>query len=75
VHKLQVREDRGGDVLLVEQGLGFENVEGIAVGELHAREGGLLGENLVDVRVEEGVGREEGLAKAALDGGFELLLR
>jgi hypothetical protein len=74
VDELQVREDGGGDVLLVEEGLGLENVEGVAVGELHAGEGGFLGEDLVDVRREEGVCREERLAKRALNGGFELLL-
>lgn len=44
---------------MVEQGLGFEDVEGIAVGELHAREGSLLGEDLVDVRGEERECREQ----------------
>lgn len=53
-----MREDGGGDVLLVEQRLGLENVESVAVGELHAGEGGFLGEDLVDVRGEKRVGRE-----------------
>lgn len=69
-----MREDGGGNVLLVEERLGVKDVEGVAVGELHAGEGSLLREDLVNVGVEKGVGREEGLAQAALDGGFELLL-
>lgn len=67
-------DDHVVNVLLVEEGRGVEDVEGVAVGELHGGEGGLFGEDLVDVRGEEGVGGEEVLAEGALDGGFELLL-
>ena len=35
----------------------------------------LMTQNLVDVGVEERVCVKEALAKGALDGGFELLLR
>lgn len=48
-------EDGGGDVLLVEEGFGFENVEGVVVGEFYVGEGGFFGEDFVDVRCEEGV--------------------
>lgn len=46
-----------GRVLLVEEGFRLEDVEGVAVGQLHALKGGLLGENLVDVGGHEGVRR------------------
>jgi hypothetical protein len=61
-------------VLLVEQRNVVENVEGVAVGQLHARQGALLGEDLIDVGRQEGKRGEEGLAQGALDGGFQLLL-
>jgi hypothetical protein len=59
---------------LVEDGCRVEDVEGVAVGKLHAREGSLLGHDLVDVGVEEGVCVEEVLAKRSLDGRLKLLL-
>lgn len=73
VHELQVRQQIG-PVILVKQRHGVEHVEGVAVGQLHAREGALLGEDLFDVRGQERVRGEEGLAQRALGGGFELLL-
>lgn len=63
-----------GPVILVEERHGVEHVEGVSVGQLHAREGGLLGEDLFDVGRQERVRGEEGLAQRALGGGFELLL-
>lgn len=63
-----------GAVLLVEQGHRVEHVERVAVGQLHALEGALLGHDFVDVGRQEGVRCEEGVAEGALDGGFELLL-
>lgn len=44
-------------VLLVEQRRRVEDVEGVSVGKLHAREGGLLGEDLIDVGCEKRVCR------------------
>lgn len=63
-----------GPVILVKQRHGVEHVEGVSVGQLHAREGGLFGEDLFDVGRQERVRGEEGLAQRALGGGFELLL-
>lgn len=71
--ELEVGEKIGVGVL-VEQGLGVQDEEGVAVGELHALEGALFREDLIDVRVEEWVGGEECLSQAALDGRLELLL-
>lgn len=73
VHELQVRQ-QVGPVILVEERHGVEHVEGVSVGQLHAREGGLLGEDLFDVGRQERVRGEEVLAQRALGGGFELLL-
>lgn len=63
-----------GSVVLVEERHGVEHVEGVSVGQLHAREGALLGEDLFDVGRQERVRGEEGLSQRALGGGFELLL-
>lgn len=63
-----------GPVILVEERYGVEHVEGVSVGQLHAREGALLGEDLFDVGRQERVRGEEVLAQRALGGGFELLL-
>lgn len=73
VHELQVRQ-QVGRVVLVEERHGVEHVEGVSVGQLHAREGALLGEDLFDVGRQERVRGEEILAQRALGGGFELLL-
>lgn len=69
----QVGEGRAAVVLEEERG-GVEEVEGDAVGEFGGGEGGLLGEDGVDVGGEEGVGLEEGGAEAALDGGLYFCL-
>lgn len=61
--------------MLVEERLGVEDVERVAVGQLHAGEGGFLGEDLVDVGCEKRVGCEEILAERSLDRRLELLLR
>ena len=55
VDEAEVGEGRGL-VVLEEEGGGVEGVEGDAVGELGGREVGLLREDDVDVRGEEGIG-------------------
>lgn len=67
VHEAQVREQRRLNVELEEERLAVDDVEADAVGELDLLERRLLGEELVDVRGEEGVGGEERGAEGALD--------
>lgn len=56
VDELEMRDQRaGGVVLLVEDGRAVDDVERVSVGELHAGQGGLFGENFLDVRVQKGV--------------------
>lgn len=74
VDEAQVR-NKGGRILLVEERRRVENVQRVAVGQLHALEGGLLGHDFVNVRRQERVCREEGLAKRSLHRRLELLLR
>lgn len=70
VDELQVWEE-DAFVHFEEQGLAINDVEGGAVGKLHLLERAFLGEDLIDVGVEEGVGLEKGAAEGALDGGLE----
>jgi hypothetical protein len=50
-----VRNKDACQVLLEEDGCRVENVEGVAVGKLHTRKGGLFGHDFVDVGVQERV--------------------
>ena len=77
VDEAQVGEHDGpvGGVLLVEERGRVEDEEGVAVGQLHALEGALLGEHLIDVGRQERVCRDEGGAEGALGRRLELLLR
>lgn len=69
-----MREQRRLNVELEEERLAVDDVEADAVGELDLLERRLLGEELVDVGGEEGVGGEERGAEGALDRRLELLL-
>lgn len=69
-----MREQRRLNVELEEERLPVDDVEADAVGELDLLERRLLGEELVDVGGEEGVGGEERGAEGALDRRLELLL-
>jgi hypothetical protein len=73
VHQLEVGEE-GVCVDLEEEGLAVEHVEGGAVGQLHGLERALLGQNLVNVGIEERVRGQQALAQVALHRGLELRL-
>lgn len=66
-----MRQQCGAVIVLEEDGLIIDDVEGGAVGELHLCQGGLFRQDLVDVGSQERVACQEGLAQGALDGGFE----
>lgn len=69
-----MRQQHAVVVLLVHDGAAVDDVQRDAVRQLDQLERRLLGEHLVDVRGQEGVGRQDRVADRALDGGFELLL-
>lgn len=70
VDELEVRQQHVRLVVLEEERLALEHVQGAAVGKLHGFQGAFLGQQLVDHIVQERVGRREGLAQRALDAGF-----
>lgn len=74
VHEPEVRHDGGRVVLLVEERLRIQHVQRVAVGQLHARQRRLLGQDLVNVRRQQGVRREQRLAEGPLHRRLELLL-
>ena len=69
-----MRQQHAVVVLLVHDGAAVDDVQRDAVWQLDQLERRLLGEHLVDVRGQEGVGRQDRVADRALDGGFEFLL-
>lgn len=73
MYELQVRQE-GVVVVLEEDGLAIGDVQGGALGQFDLVEGGFLGQDLVDVWVQERVGGQEGLAQGALYRRLELLL-
>lgn len=73
VHEAEVGEQRVG-VDLEEEGLAVEHVQGGAVRQLHGLERALLGQDLVNVRVQERVRCQQALAQVALDRRLELRL-
>lgn len=73
MHQLQVGQQHAVGVLLVEERAVVDDVERDAVRQLDLLKGGLLGEDLVDVRGQERVGGKDGVADRALDRGLELL--
>ncbi len=68
-----MRQQHAVVVLLVHDRVAVDDVQRDAVRQLDQLERRLLGEHLVDVRGQEGVGREDRVADRALDGGFEFL--
>jgi hypothetical protein len=73
VDEAQVGQQQAVVVLLVDDGVTVDDEERGAVGQLDLLERVLLGQHLVDVRGEERVGGQDGLADRALDRGLELL--
>lgn len=70
VDELEMGQQDVGLVVLEEERLAVEHVQGAAVGQLHGLEGALLGQQLVDDIVQERVRRQEGAAQGALHAGF-----
>jgi hypothetical protein len=61
-----VRQERVG-IDLEEERLRVQHVQRATVGQLHGLERALLGQDLVNVGVQERVGGQERLAQRALD--------